>query len=279
MNPITRSAWGMYIQACQYLGLPVDIKAHTTLNELLNIHPNLGFADTDHPCVNYMSIGIKGHQTTIGTDNIPLMDAVQHLPTHSGLYEIIPFILRPVDEDLSVAERSRYRLRRIEEHNGTPYVVYYLRVLDKSATVPQILYNRVENGSTDTQPFEAKTTDLKPTPQTLSNDLANITKGDYISVKAKVTFEMTEQDVAEVLNVCNIIYGDERYATISEFGFCTGLDAQVVGDFNGTSSSYTDAIGVQIASFISDIYALAFNKKKFTITADLGAGEAMLSTT
>ena len=103
------------------------------------------------------------------------------------------------------------------------------------------------------------------------------TTGDYIAATAKVPFILLENDIDELLNVANVIYGDPNYAIISELGLCSGVDRIVTGDFNGVSTSYTDAIGVQIVDFMSVFYPVAFSNKQVNLTLDVGDVSPLLN--
>lgn len=279
MNKIIRTVYGAYLQTCQYLKLPMVLKPHTTLNEKFNIQADLSIADVDSPSVKYIGIGDGGHRMVMGVHGRSKPEPIQHKPRHAALFNQLPFILRRVDQDLSAIERLRYRLRRIEEHDGVLYVAYYLRVLDLSVTVPQLEYRTVQGDQTFSKAFEPNVGDLNPIPPELSNTGVNVTTGDYVSATAKVPFVMSEDDTREFLNVCNIIYGDETYAIISEIAVCSGVDRSVIGDFNGVNIGYTDAIGVQVVSFISDFYSMYFSNTGIQLTIDVGALEAMMNTT
>jgi hypothetical protein len=276
MKKIIRTVYSASLQTAQYLKRPLTILEHTTLNEKFNIHANIAMAATDVPAVNYIAIGNGGHTATLGVGGIYKPEPIQHLPRHAALYNQLPFILRTLDNDLTATERSRYRLRRIEEHDGVSYVAYYLRVLDLSATIPQSEYRTVVDGVTYSTPFEPNVGDLNPTPPDLSNTGVNVTTGDYVAVTAKVPFKMDEADTLEYRNVCNIIYGDEAYAMVSEIAVCSGIDRGVPGDFNGVTVGYTDAIAVQVMTFISDFYSFYFGNKGIDMEIDVGAVESLL---
>lgn len=279
MEPIVRTIYGAYLQTCHLLKLPVTIKANSTLNEKFNIHKDVAIADTDMPAVKYLAIGNGGHKMTVGADNIAVPVAVPHLPRHAGLYNQLPFVMRLPDNDLVVGEREKYRLRRLEVHDGITYVAYYLKVLDLSTTTPQLELRTVTDGIVVSTPLTPTLEDLNPTPPAITPNSVLTTTGDYAAATAKVPFVMTSDDIDEFLNVCNIIYGSDNQAIISEMAMCSGLDKSLVGDFNGVSIGYTDAIAVQVTSYISSFYAVKFNRQQVGISFDLGSLEPMLTLT
>jgi hypothetical protein len=277
MESIVRTVYGAELQTTQLLNLPLILKQYSTLNEKFSIHNDVAIADTDQPSVKYVTIGNGGHRMVMGASNISRPEPVQHTARDAALYNHLPFVLRLPNDDLTALERTKYRLRRLETHDGTVYVAYYLKVLDLSATVPQLELRTVADGVTTSTDFSPTIADLNPTPPALNPGGVLITTGDYIAATAKVPFILSTSDIDELLNVCNIIYSDDNYAMISEIGLCSGVDRAVVGDFNGVSTGYTDAIGVQIVSFINAFFAVKFSNNGVNILFDIGNSEPLLN--
>lgn len=277
MEHVVRTVLGALLQTSQLLGKPVIVKPNTTLNQKFNIQPDITISDQDHPSMTYVSIGNGGHRMNIGVNNIARPEPIQHTPRDAALFNHLPFVLRLPSEDLTAGERIKYRLRRHETHDGQTYVAYYMKVLDLSETVPQLELRTVTDGITTSTPFEHTLADLNPTPVNMTPGGVLQTSGDYIAATAKVPFIMNENDINEFLNVANIIYGDEDYAMISEIALCSGVDRIVVGDFNGTSGSYTEAIAVQVCSFINAFFSAKFSNNGINILLDTGSSEPLLS--
>lgn len=276
MERIVRTVYGAYLQTCQLLNLPVILKPNSTLNEKFNIHTNIAIADSDRPAMLYVGIGNGGHRMVVGSNGIGKPEIIQHTPRHAALYNQLPFILRLPSEDLIPTERAKYRLRRLETHDGITYVAYYLKKLDMTNTVPQLELRTVTDGVTNSTVFSPTIADLNPTPPAINPGGVLTTTGDYIAATGKVPFIMDANEVAEFLNVANIIYGDEGYAMISEIALCSGVDRTVVGDFNGSSSGYIDSIGVQIMNFIGQFVHVPSNNSGIDIEFDVGSVEPLL---
>lgn len=277
MGNTVRTVHGAALQTSQLLGLPVVIRENTTLNQKFNIHKDIAVANSDNIAMRYATIGNGGHKMIVGANNIPYPKAVQHTPRHSALYNHLPFVLRRPSDDLTPQERQAYRLRRLETRDSVVYVAYYLKVLDLSNTSTQLELRHVENNATTSTEFQATLADLSPEPPAIDPGGVLTTTGDYIAATAKVPFILLENDIDELLNVANVIYGDPNYAIISELGLCSGVDRIVTGDFNGVSTSYTDAIGVQIVDFMSVFYPVAFSNKQVNLTLDVGDVSPLLN--
>lgn len=277
MESSIRSVWSAHLQTASLLGLPLVLRPNSTLNQKFNIHQSIALGEAEMPTIKYVTIGNGGHRMIVGADNIPKPEPILHTPRHAALYNHLPFVLRLPTDDLTPVERLQYRLRRTEVHDGTTYVAYYLKVLDLSASNPLLELRNVTDGVVTSTAFSPTAADLNPTPPPISPGGVIVTSGDYIAATAKVPFTMTTEAIAEFVNVCNIIYGDPNYAMITEIGLCSGVDRTVTGDFSGVSLGYTDAIAVQICSFISAFYALNFTNDSVVVTIDLGSLEPLLT--
>lgn len=277
MKSVVRSVHGAALQTAALIGLPHVIPPHSTLNEKFNINANMTIPDTEIPRIRYVGIGNGGHRVVVGANNISYNQPIQHLPRHSGLYNQLPFVLRPITNDLTPQERAKYRLRTVIQHGGVSYAAYYLKTLDFSNTVVDLEYFTVDNGVTTSSTFSPNSSDLNPTPPDLTSTGVVSTSGDYIAATSQVPFKMDAGEIEEFANVANILYGSTDYAIISEIALCSGMDKVVTGTFNGVSASYTEAIGVQINDFIATYLATSYSNQMIDISFDIGAVEPMLT--
>ena len=277
MKSIVRTVYGAALQTAQRMGLPHVIPPHSTLNEKFNINASLTIPDTEIPRIRYVGVGNGGHRVVVGANNISYNQPIQHLPRHAGLYNQLPFVLRPLTNDLNATDRAAYRLRTIIQHGGVSYAAYYLKTLDFSNSVVNMEYFTVVNGITTSTTFAPNSGDLTPTPPDLSSTGVVSTSGDYIAATSQIPFNMSTLDIEEFANVANILYGSEDYAIISEIALCSGQDKVVTGNFNGVSASYSEAIGVQVNDFISTYLATRYSNTGIDLTFDVGSVEPMLT--
>lgn len=273
-----RTAAAGRLQTAQHLDIPCPVMPNSTLNEKLGIAADVLPADTDRSSVNVVVIGYGGHGFSMGNNQRVKWEKYRHQPRHSAMFAQLPFVMRKVTEDLTVTERSRYRLRVIERHNGIDYVCYYGRVLDKTNTVIQTELRQVRDGVTTSTPFEYTLEDMNPIPSVLSTGEVVETNGDYIATTAKVPFVMSAEDVAEFMNVIEIIDKDSGYAVISEFATVSSIDRVVSMTINGQAQSYTEAIQAQITSFFQTGFIVEHLTSGFTIDLDIGNVEPLLTT-
>jgi hypothetical protein len=272
-----RTAQSALLQTYAYLGMTPPVLANSTLNQKLDIQAALTPAPTDVIATRYLAIGNGGHQIVTGVNNIPGIETLQHQPSDTGLFNQLPFVLRLPTQDLTAAQRSKYRLRRLETHDGQTYVAYYLKVLDLSQTQPSLELRTVSNGNVTSTPYTPQLTDLNPSPPAIQPGQVLQTNGDYIAATAKITVTLEADEIAELLNVANIIYGDENAAIISEMALCSAADRSVTGDFNGTSAGYMEAISVRVMNYLDSAYIAKFSNGYIQTVFDLGSIEPLMT--
>ena len=278
MEHVTRTVYGSYLQTCLKLRLPFTIPQYTTLNEKLGIQSEVYPAPGVYPSVKYFCIGNKGHTSQIGADGIGLTVAAQHRATDAALFNQTPFILRSVNNDLTAAERANYALRREEVHGGQTYVAYYLRRIDMAGIEAETQYRTNTNGNIVVTPFVPTADNLNPTPVEIPSSGAGSVSGDYVVVTAEVDVGMSAWEVSELLNVAEIIYGDDSYGIISEIGLCSGLDKAVtVVPSVGAPFNFSEAIGVQITAHIAVMNMVKYSNNGIARILGLGTNDPLFN--
>lgn len=276
MSKITRTIYSGHLSTCKMLNRPFTVLPNSTLNQKFNIHATETPVMNEYPVLGYIGIGNKGASYEVTTSGFVLTNPLTQLARHASLYNFIPFIVRPIADDLSATERLKYRLRVPVTVNNINYVAYYLRTLNIQDVMPSVELRNVSNGNIVTNPFSPVLSDLSPTPPSVSNIDLNNPNGDYLVSTAKVSFTLNQNDIAGILDACAILFGDERYAVINEIALCTGIDRIVQGQFGAVASNYTDSICTQVAAFISQYHALTTTTTEVNITLDIGNVQALL---
>lgn len=272
MENVTRTIYGAKLQTNLLLGLPHVVTPNTSLNQKFNIQSNVAISTTDKPVMKYLAIGNGGHDAQIGADGNVIIVAKQHRVTDAALYKHLPFVLRRTDDDIAPSERARYALRRIETHDGISYIAYYLRRLDLTSVASQMTFNTIVNGVTNTSVFEPTSSNLNPVPPNLTNTGVNVTTGDYVSVKALISYIFNESDTEELVNAATIIYGRPEYAIISEIGLVSGVDKMITVD---NTFNFNEVIGAEMVAIINAALMASFNASGFQAVLDVGATEPL----
>lgn len=274
---VVRTAMAGILQTCQYTGKKLEVFPNSTLNQKLSIHADVQLIDTDMPHVRYVGIGDGGHDFLRGGNGKTKWVGVHHTPRHTAMYNQLPFVLRPIGEDLTPEQRVRYRLRKVERHHGVDYIAYYLRVLDMSLSRPALELRVVEDGVTTSTPFVPSLEDLNPVPPVLVTDNAVTTTGDYVASTMKVPFIMTPEDVTEFINACRIRENEDGYGIISELVTVSGVDKTVNGAFNGVNQSYTEAVYAQVTAFVATAWVMDSLRDGTRLNLDIGNVEPLLT--
>lgn len=274
MEPVVRSVYGAALQTAMLLGVPHKIKPNTTLNERFDVEKNAIHPDTVWPRVGYFCIGNGGHGLTAGTDGIPYVKSRQHEATNSNLFKPLPFVLRPITDDLPPLQRAKYAMRRQETHMGQVYYAYYLKRMDNASLDVGMQKRIIDKGITTTSDFIPSTSDLVPQPPAIVNTGANLTTSSYITVSTLLALNLTAEDCKELLDVASIIYGDQNYAIISEIGLCSGVDKTLTLN---DGSVYKESISTQIVSFISAFHQVSFTASGISGLFDIGSNEPLLT--
>lgn len=279
-----RTLQGALIQVQQLLNKPTQPLLNTTLNQLLDIQHPVVLSDSDVPVTKYWCVGVGNLEVnTVPTGGSSQQTRIstrhkRHRPRDNALYDMVPFVLRRLDDDLPAIDRAKYRLRKLLTIGSVVYVAYYLKVFDITNTVPTLELMTVSAGTTTTTTFTPSPSDLAPTPPTLSSQGNMLGTGDYVRATAKISLGFDAADVTEYLNAFNVLYGDISTSDISEIGICSGVDKIVQGTFNGAvSAGYTECVATRIMHFVNCYRPVKDNTAGGPWLIDIGATEPMLA--
>lgn len=276
METVNRTAYSAHLQTCKLLDKPFTVLPNSTLNQKFNLFADQVPAMNEYPKLGYIGIGNKGTTYELVAGNYLLTTGIPHLARHASNYNFIPFLVRPVNDDIPAFERMKYRMRVPMTIGGQQYVAYYLRTLDLTNVVPTVEMRNVNDGVITNTPFTPDLSDLSPEHPVLSNPDLNNPNGDYLVSTAKITFILNQADITNIMEACEIIYGDPRYAVINEICLVTGVDKVQAGIFGGTTSNYTDVISAQVAAFISQNHILTHSTSEIEIGLNIGSVEPLL---
>ena len=276
IETVTRTIYSAHLMTCMSLHRPFTVLNNSTLNQKFNLFQNEVPGINEYPAIGYIGIGNKGASYDVTSNGFVLTTPIQHLARHASLYNFLPFVVRGVNDDLSSTERLKYRMRVPITVGGASYVAYYLRALTISDVIPTVEIRNVDGETIRTDPFTPTLSDLSPIPPDISNTNINTPNGDYLTSSAKISFTLNQSDIQNILDACNLVYGDPRYAVINEIALVTGIDKVLQGSFGNTTSSYTDVIVAQVAAYISQYHALTTNTTEVSILLDTGSVDGLL---
>lgn len=274
---VVRALNSAYLQTYKYLGIsPYRIIKNTTLNEKFGILPEIAPSGEQMPNNRYLVIGNKGHRSIRAEDGSDETEVVIHRTNHAALYNHIPFVLRPIEDDLTALERVQYCLRRIEAHDGRNYAAYYARRFEVSLVRPQLIEIEVINGIPTPKPYVPTIDDLNPIRPEISNNGTVIGSNKNISSSAIVTIQLTANDISEIVNAHRIRTNSTRSPVISELGICSGVDRTHDGQSESGTFRYNEVIACQINTFIASNHPVGYNNSGLTLKLDIGNTEPTL---
>lgn len=277
MENITRTVYAAIAQTAGYLGVSTPILEYSTVNEDLDILRSDRPSPQERPSVSLFIWGNMGHDFTKGADGIARNIIIPHRTTDAGLFNILPFVLRETNNDISPEMRQNYALRKPVVIAGKNYFAYYGRRFSKTGVVPIASYVSVdETGKETITAFAPNTTNLKPTPPAMDSNGVWVNSGDYVTVKARIELAMNQAEVQEMKEVARLVYGDSSYAIMSEIALCTCVDRTIrASGVSGATFNFNEAVACQVASHLNVNYDLQYANESLTIRVDVGANEPL----
>lgn len=282
IETITRTIMSGYVQNHLNLNLPYRPVEFTTLNEKLNISPDVLPLPSDRMAFNAFCIGNGGHRNEIGPDGTHLQVPRQQRATNLAPFALMPLVVRDPSQDLAASQRSRYALRTIITGlDNKPYIAYFARRFDKSEAVVKMTQFRIENGViVETSDFVPTLDNLNPTPSDLTNQGVNVVDGRYVRSSCTVDISFTAEDVEELKNAARIMKGSETYAFFTEMGVLMGVDKVVSVTTPGQSSfNFNESISTVLTNHLSVNYQALYFNRGFDLALNFGSTEPLFNTT
>lgn len=278
-----RTIVGNENQVRRELGLPMIVRANTTLNQHLKINANVVPPSTQIPTVGYFCIGMGGvdwQNCDNNTSTLPFPKFYQHTADKTGLFGILPFVMRELNNDLTPTERARYGLRRRELFKGVEYYAYYLKRLDLTNVniETKLITTNADKTKTEVE-YNPQEADLSPQPKTLTVLEENVLKATYARTLAPVRVEITEDDAHELMNVFNILHGAPEKAFISEIGLVSGIDHEVEVTTPNGQVHFKEVLIAQIAHIASVMQMIGSSNGGFTRMFNIGINEPIMNVT
>lgn len=275
----TKTIWCSYVEQHKFFTRPYTAPAYSTINEKMAIQHGVALPTDQAPEIKYMVIGRKGHKNVAGIADETITDTLHHRISDAVLFEHIPFVVRKTTDDLSAAERSKYRLRRLENFGGTNYYCYYALVVDVSSGGDPVIEHIDMTGGAPgvVTPFVPAAQQQNPVPVSMTNGVVNTSTGEHINVYTPLEVILDATAIANIIDACKIIYNDERYAVISEVGICSGLDKDVTSTAGGNTVTYTEALAMTMCHAISARANLQHNSSSVTLKYRLASSQPLLT--
>lgn len=274
---ITRTIIADLIQTNMQAGLPHPIYPGTSLNQLLKVKEDAVVAKGEYPIFGYYGIGDRGHtSSTVGDEDDVVIDLYKHENTDMAPWRMRPFVMRPDGNDLSAAERAQYALRTYEQWDGVWYWCYYLKRVDLTQLLAEIIQITVVDGVESPKPYTFDETNLHPVRPSLPPDQATTASNRFNVVSLPFSIEFNALDAQNLMDAATIYAGNKLRAIVSELVFVGGIDRviQTQGD-KGSQIQFNEAIGTQVLTHMTTYHQMSISTQGFTIDMELGANEPL----
>lgn len=280
MNSIQQTFLSIQNMLYAITGVQNEIGRYSTMNERLDILPNITLGGDDKVKLGVLVIGDGGHTCAPGTNGRPRILPRNHTAENLSLFNPVPFVLRPIEDDLTLAERNKYCLRKEVNVGGKIYFGYYgLRLnITKDNFEPRVVRVTKNNGVEEETYYELDSNNIFPEPVELPVDQAVVASDVQMRVTAPIHIRLDYNAVHEFVEACKIMNdGDETSAVISEMALCTGADRVVSVPGTDGTIQFNESVATQIYCHNADMLALYYNRKEANITIDLGAQIPLIS--
>lgn len=262
-----RTVYGVDLELHRLAGMDYNIINNTSLNEKFSLYTEEEVPEGVYPTLKYL---------TIGTGEVDIIDNnlgysySRHSPVDAALFNHIPFVMKPVDEDLLPAEQTAYRFRKEEVIDGVTYAAYYLKVIDTIELRSDFYKVSTQNGVSSLSLFDTNDDALLyPVPKDRSASALDISTAEYVIKVLKLDFALTTAEITELKNVLTLKNLDN--VNITEIGLCTGIDKYIDNKFVATAVQISHHIGVNI-----ELAIYLNTNTTFLRSIELGGGEPLM---
>lgn len=280
----TNTGYGNLIMKCIATRQSFTLPQYSTLNERYNVlaAESIGRKNGADFELKYFGVGIRG-SNCIGQNSLGVskMKVNQHQPIDMNLFTAIPFICRPIDEDLNNIQRGKYRMRVVMNgYDGNSYVFYFLKLINFDHYNPQVSkITRDENGNETPVPYVPSRDDLfNPQPVDFTSEGSVPVSNTYLNSSGILGCSLDQGDLKELADACRVLYNDASYAAINETMIAMGIDTVTDGSTGGGAVvRYAEVLSAVAAHYITERDARnALNNTQLNLDFDHGASEPML---
>lgn len=220
--------YGAVIDTCLRHDLPYEPLPYWTINDRYQIHNQTVVPNTAKLKVGWYAAGIGGTNTVKSTGGLEKRESNPVRVQDAGLYKPLPFIVRPINNDLTAPERANYGMRaKIVGVGNIEYWAYYLRPMTLTSVMPVIKKNTIDNGNSTITDFIAASENNAPIVPTIPVGQAISTNGIYYTPSFFLDLSMSDSEFFEYQNAAELIYGDAGYGYVSEIGIVAGYKSTV----------------------------------------------------
>ena len=262
-----RTLYGVDLQLAQLYGENYTCLPNTTLNEKFGILPGINVPEGKYPILKYITIGNGGNLQIPDSENFIYNE---HSPMDAGLFNHIPFVIKTREDDLSEADRMKYRFRIEKTINGKLYVCYYLKVIPSNLYDQKFFKVTTINGENYLKTFKLNDPIfLSPKPRDRRLSYNDLDKTEFVTKLVRFKLEFSSEEVKELENVYKILGHEKKIMT--EIGLCTGIEYNINDTVEASCVQIAFHIGVNL-----DLTNSFRTEASITKYIELGGSEALI---
>jgi len=249
MNRVTKTIYFDDLLISYSRGKDYEPLLNTTLNEKFGVLTDYNKSMVGNPTLQYFAIG-NGSIPTLSTFDEANLHYGNHRIVDGALFNHIPFVMRPIDNDITTQEQAMYRMKVRKKYGDIEYFMYYLKVLPGSADRNQIILIDKESEDDNAKISLFYSNDisiLNPTPKTMVEDISDISK-QYIACSDQIPLLLTKEELIAIKE--NIVTMGGNVFNINEIAMVSGID------YLNLQDASTETVKAQVALFVEMDYSL-----------------------
>lgn len=276
MKNTTPTVYGEYLQHCQFIGASFEVIPYTTLNQKLGFLTNAVPVGNELPDIGWACIGNQGHRS-VNQGQQSWNTGRQHSPVDASPFNMIPFHVRPINDDLSLSMRQQYAGRVIRNVNGVDRVLYYLKAVNKATAIPKMVIIETINGVENIRPFVPNDANLNPTPTDLAPEEVSVANGQKVATRSVIPFVLSASEIQAIIDGQALLNDNVMLAEISEISLVSGIPRVTQGvAANGGTLEYTEVAVAQCVSHLITHYSLPFVNNQVREDLVLGTSNPLM---
>jgi hypothetical protein len=268
------TVYGIQTTLQNLLGLPDATVQYGTVNEALNILPNMVPPQNSRRKLGWFGISNKGHTFNTDAAGVPTMVEIPSSTTTSGLPNNLPFILRKMDNDLTPEERKKYRGRKVVKYNGVNWIGYHLKAFHNTPEV-ELTYVMQRDGKSVSSAFTPTLNDLHPEPDPILDTTPSniLSEGDEAGCVVTVELNMTREEIIEFRTAMAIVFGNASFAIISKISIVSGHDVEIDGTEDGSNVPRNELLNGVVHHFVSTSSVITQSTSLLSLEVNIGVME------
>ena len=256
---ITKTLYSSMMQSMNMIGEEYVPPTATTLNDLFDI-PNI--VSDDNFKLGHFTIGIS--PVGIIVDDTIISRNYVHNPYDAMVWIKIPLFMKPLSEELTADEKTKYKLWTTETYEQTSYNVAYAKSFStvSGSSDPIFIEYSEDTGFAESLDTLETLNPLIPTIPSETMDMLHTS--NYVGFSTTMNASLTAEEVSAIRGYIDIIYPNRSGGNVHNL-FELGV---IMSKHDGRNSS-DELVDAQISHFI-ELSTSDMVGDDLTISIDIG---------